>query len=157
MNAEIEGNPIEFLLIEDDPDDVWETRRMLSDYKIGNRLHVVQDGEEALAFLHQSGDYSEAPRPDLILLDLNLPKRDGRELLGDINADESLKDIPVVVLTTSEAEEDILRARELNCHCYISKPVHIDQLMMIIRSLDGFSITIIKGTDIKGTGGVSEE
>lgn len=146
MSAKIEVSPIEILLIEDDPDDVWETRQMLSDYKISNRLHVVQDGEKALDYLHQRGEHSGAPRPDLIILDLNLPKRDGRELLGDINADESLRGIPVVVLTTSQAEEDILRARELNCHCYISKPVHIDQIMMIIRSLKGFSVTIVKET-----------
>ncbi len=148
MNAEIESTPIEFLLIEDDPDDVWETRRMLSDNKITNRLHVVRDGEEALAFLRRTGEFSHARRPDLILLDLNLPKRDGRELLGDISADQSLKDIPVVVLTTSQAEEDILRARDLNCHCYISKPVHIDQIMMIVKSLEGFSIAIMKGTGV---------
>ena len=152
MSPTMEGTAIEFLLIEDDPDDVWETRRMLSENKITNRLHVVQDGEEALAFLHRTGEFSDAPRPDLILLDLNLPKRDGRELLEDISVDQSLKDIPVVVLTTSQAEEDILRARELNCHCYISKPVHVDQIMMIIKSLKDFSITIMKGVD-----GVYEE
>ncbi|MBN2295585.1 MAG: response regulator [Pirellulales bacterium] len=145
MSSNVEGTPIEILLIEDDPDDVWETRRMLSDNKVTNQLHVVQDGEEALAFLHQTGKYSDAKPPDLILLDLNLPKRDGRELLSDINADESLKAIPVVVLTTSQAEEDILRARELNCHCYISKPIHIDQIIMILKSLDDYSITITKG------------
>ena len=120
MSPKIEGIPIEILLIEDDPDDVWETRHMLADNKVTNELHVVQDGEEALEFLHKTGKYADAPRPDLILLDLNLPKRDGRELLGDINGDVSLKGIPVVVLTTSQAEEDIVRARELNCHCYIS-------------------------------------
>lgn len=145
MSPKIEGTPIEILLIEDDPDDVWETRRMLSENKITNELHVVQDGEDALAFLHKTGEYADAPRPDLILLDLNLPKRDGRELLGDINGDESLKGIPVVVLTTSQAEEDIVQAKELNCHCYISKPVHIDQIIMILKSLDDFSITITKG------------
>ena len=148
MNAKIKGTPIEFLLIEDDPDDVWETRRVLGDSKISNRLHVVRDGEEALAFLRRTDGFSDAPRPDLILLDLNLPKRDGRELLADLNADQSLQDIPVVVLTTSEAEEDILRARELNCHCYISKPVHIDQIMMIVKSLEGFSIAILKDEDL---------
>lgn len=145
MSSGKEGTPIEILLIEDDPDDVWETRRMLSDNKVTNRLHVVHDGEEALAFLHQSGEFSGVPRPDLILLDLNLPKRDGREVLGDISTDQSLKDIPVVVLTTSQAEEDIVRARELNCHCYISKPLHIDQIIMVIKSLADFSISIMKG------------
>ena len=145
MNAKDEASPVEFLLIEDDPDDVWETRRMFSENKLANRLHVVNDGEEALAFLHRTGRFADAPRPDLILLDLNLPKRDGRELLGDINADESLEDIPVVVLTTSQAEEDIVRARDLNCHCYISKPVRVDHLLMLVKSIDGFSTAIMKG------------
>ena len=145
MNAKDEASPVEFLLIEDDPDDVWETRRMFSENKLANRLHVVNDGEEALAFLHRTGRFADAPRPDLILLDLNLPKRDGRELLGDINADESLGDIPVVVLTTSQAEEDIVRARDLNCHCYISKPVRVDHLLMLVKSIDGFSTAIMKG------------
>ena len=145
MNAKNEARPIEFLLIEDDPDDVWETRRMFSENKLANRLHVVNDGEDALAFLRRTGRFADAPRPDLILLDLNLPKRDGRELLGDINADESLEDIPVVVLTTSQAEEDIVHARDLNCHCYISKPVRVDHLLMLVKSIDGFSTAIMKG------------
>ena len=145
MNPKNEASPIEFLLIEDDPDDVWETRRTFSENKLANRLHVVNDGEDALAFLRRTGRFADAPRPDLILLDLNLPKRDGRELLGDINADESLEDIPVVVLTTSQAEEDIVHARDLNCHCYISKPVRVDHLLMLVKSIDGFSTAIMKG------------
>ena len=148
MNAKDEASPVEFLLIEDDPDDVWETRRMFSENKLANRLHVVNDGEEALAFLRRTGRFADAPRPDLILLDLNLPKRDGRELLGDINADESLEDIPVVVLTTSQAEEDIVHARDLNCHCYISKPVRMDHLLMLVKSIDGFSAAIMKGMEV---------
>lgn len=148
MSIENEASLIEFLLIEDDPDDVWETRHMFSEHKLANRLHVVNDGEKALAFLRRTGRFADAPRPDLILLDLNLPKRDGRELLGDINGDESLGDIPVVVLTTSQAEEDIVRARDLNCHCYISKPVRMDHLLMLVKSIDGFSTTIMKGMEL---------
>ncbi|NLE36460.1 MAG: response regulator [Pirellulaceae bacterium] len=145
------GRPVDLLLIEDDPDDVWETQQTLNEAKVTNNLHVAVDGEEALAFLRRDGRYSEAPRPDLILLDLNLPKRDGREILADIQADESLSRIPVVVLTTSRAEEDIIRARELNCHSYISKPVRIDHLLMLVRSLDDFWVTITRhATDTPG-------
>ncbi|MBN2218166.1 MAG: response regulator [Pirellulales bacterium] len=144
MSSYLIGHPIELLLIEDDPDDVWETQQMLDESKVTNNLHVAVDGEEAMAFLRREGKYSEAPRPDLILLDLNLPKRDGRELLADIQADDSLAKIPVVVLTTSRAEEDILHARDLNCHCYLSKPVRIDHIMMLVRSLDDFWVTITR-------------
>jgi len=140
------GRSVELLLIEDDPDDVWETQQTLNEAKVTNNLHVVVDGQEALAFLRREGKYSEAPRPDLILLDLNLPKRDGREVLADIQADESLADIPVVVLTTSQAEDDIIQARDLNCHSYISKPVRIDHMLMLIRSLDDFWVTITRHT-----------
>ncbi|MBN1589108.1 MAG: response regulator [Pirellulales bacterium] len=140
------GRPVEFLLIEDDPDDVWETQQTLNEAKVTNNLHVAVDGEEALAFLRREGKYSEAPRPDLVFLDLNLPKRDGRELLGDIQSDASLATIPVVVLTTSQAEEDIIRARDLNCHSYISKPVRIDHILMLVRSLDDFWVTITRPT-----------
>ncbi|MBN1910610.1 MAG: response regulator [Pirellulales bacterium] len=138
------GRAVEFLLVEDDPDDVWVTQQTLNEAKITNNLHVASDGEQALAFLRREGAYSEAPRPDMILLDLNLPKRDGRELLGDLDKDEKLRDIPVVVLTTSQAEEDILRARDLNCHSYISKPVRLDHLLMLIQSLDDFWVTIVR-------------
>ena len=140
------GRPIELLLIEYDSDDVWETQQTLNEAKVTNNLHVVVDGEEALGFLRREGKYSQAPRPDLILLDLNLPRRDGREVLADIQADESLADIPVVVLTTSQAEEDIIHARELNCHSYISKPVRIDHMLMLVRSLDNFWVTITRHT-----------
>ncbi len=148
MDAKNEPRPIEILLIEDDPDDVWETHRMFSENKLANRLHVVNDGEEALLFLRRKGRFADAVRPDLILLDLNLPKRDGRELLADINADESLKDIPVVVLTTSQSEDDIIHARDFNCHCYISKPVRVDHLLMLVQSLEGFSTAIMKGLEL---------
>ena len=144
MSEEAQVRPIEILLIEDDPDDVWETRRLFDEHKLRNRLSVAQDGEEALEFLHRRGRFADAPRPDLILLDLNMPKRDGRELLADLKASNELRSIPVVVLTTSQAEDDILRAQELNCHCYISKPVRIDHLLMLVMSIDGFSISILK-------------
>ncbi|HLA83910.1 MAG TPA: response regulator [Thermoguttaceae bacterium] len=144
MNDRPIGCPVELLLIEDDPDDVWETQQMLNEAKVTNNLHVATDGEEAMAFLRREGKYTLAPRPDLILLDLNLPKRDGRELLADIQKDSSLAAIPVVVLTTSRAEEDILRARELNCHSYLSKPVRIDHILMLVRSLEEFWVTITR-------------
>jgi len=144
MNPLSIGKAVELLLVEDDPDDVWETQQTLNEAKIVNNLHVATDGEEALAFLRRQGKYSAAPRPDLILLDLNLPRRDGRELLADLGADPALRDIPVVVLTTSESEEDILRARDLNCHSYISKPVRVDHLLMLVRSLDAFWIAILR-------------
>lgn len=144
MNAEDAGRPVVFLLIEDDPDDVWHTQQMLKDNKVNNHLHVVKDGEEAISFLRREEPFADVPRPDLVLLDLNLPKKDGREVLADISADESLAKIPVVVLTTSKAEEDILRARDLNCHSYISKPVRLDHLLMLVRSLGDFWVTITK-------------
>ncbi|MBN2021772.1 MAG: response regulator [Pirellulales bacterium] len=137
---------VELLLIEDDPDDVWETQQTLNEAKITNNLHVATDGEEALAFLRHEGKYSEAPRPDLILLDLNLPKRDGRELLADLGKDPSFGGIPVVVLTTSQAEADILQARDLNCHSYITKPIRVEHFLMLVRSLDEFWISITRQT-----------
>ncbi|MCX7428633.1 MAG: response regulator [Planctomycetia bacterium] len=144
MKNAMPGRPVEFLLIEDDPDDVWETQQTLNEGKITNNLHVATDGEQAMAFLRREGKYADAPRPDLILLDLNLPKRDGREVLADIQADASLCDIPVVVLTMSHAEEDIIRARDLNCHSYISKPVRVDHIVMLVKSLDEFWVTIVR-------------
>lgn len=138
------ARPVEFLLIEDDPDDVWETQQTLNEGKITNNLHVASDGEQAMAFLRREGKYAAAPRPDLILLDLNLPKVDGREVLAEIQADPLLRDIPVVVLTTSRAEEDIIRARDLNCHSYISKPVRVDHIVMLVRSLEEFWVTIVR-------------
>lgn len=143
MNTPSAQRPIEMLLVEDDPDDVWETQQTLNDAKITNNLHVATDGEEAMAFLRREGKYAQAPRPDLIFLDLNMPRRDGRELLTDIQDNPALRDIPVVVVTTSRAEEDILRAKALNCHSYISKPIRIDHLVMLVKSLDEFWVTIM--------------
>lgn len=135
---------IVILLVEDNPGDVRLTAEALRQAKIANSLHVVEDGEEALAFLSQEHDYCGAPFPDLILLDLNLPKKDGRELLADIKADEKLKQIPVVVLTTSQAEEDVLRAYKLAANCYITKPVDFPQFMKVVRSIEEFWLTVVK-------------
>ena len=147
MLSQAMSRPIEILLVEDDPDDVWATQHVLVDNGITNHLLLARDGEEAMAMLHREGEYAETPRPDLILLDLNLPKKNGREVLADIMATPSLCEIPVVVLTTSQAEEDIIRACDLNCHSYISKPVRLDHFLMLVRSLDGFGLTIVVASE----------
>lgn len=136
--------PIEVLLVEDNPGDVRLTREALRDGKVANNLSVVPDGVEALAFLRRQGRYADAPRPDLILLDLNLPKKDGREVLQDIKADPVLQRIPVVVLTSSEAERDIAQAYALHANCYITKPVDLDQFITVVRSIEDFWFTIVK-------------
>jgi CheY-like chemotaxis protein len=135
---------IHVLLIEDDDGDVLMTREAFEHHKIRNHLHVVQDGEEALQFLHREGPYADAPRPGLILLDLNLPRRDGREVLAELKADPALRVIPVVVLTTSEAEEDILRSYSLHANAYVSKPVDFDRFIDVIRQIDDFFVTVVK-------------
>jgi two-component system, chemotaxis family, response regulator Rcp1 len=135
---------IELLLVEDNPGDVRLTVEALKDGKIGNTLHVVGDGIEAIDFLRKQGKYTEARRPDLILLDLNLPRKDGREVLAEIKADEHLRSIPVVVLTTSQAEEDILKVYNCNANCYIAKPVDFEQFIKVIRSIEDFWLTIVK-------------
>jgi CheY-like chemotaxis protein len=135
---------IDVLLIEDDDGDVLMTREAFEHHKIRNNLHVVQDGEEALQFLHREGPYADAPRPGLILLDLNLPRRDGREVLAELKADPQLRVIPVVVLTTSEAEEDILRSYSLHANAYVSKPVDFDRFIDVIRQIDDFFVTVVK-------------
>ncbi|MCK4736890.1 MAG: response regulator [Methanophagales archaeon] len=138
------GKAIELLLVEDNPGDVRLTQEALKDGKMNNNMHVTWDGVEALEFLHRVGKYAEAPRPDLILLDLNLPRKDGRDVLVEIKADENLKRIPVVVLTTSKAEEDIFKAYDLHANCYISKPVGLDQFVRVVRSIEEFWFTIVK-------------
>ena len=143
-NTGMNAKPIEILLVEDNPGDVRLTREALKSGKVWSNLHVVEDGEAALTFLRQQGSYTYAPRPDLILLDLNLPKKDGREVLSIIKADEHLKRIPVVVLTTSQAEEDILKAYNLNANCYITKPVDFDQFLKVVRVVEEFWLTIVK-------------
>jgi CheY-like chemotaxis protein len=120
------------------------TVEILKDAKVRNNLSRVADGVEALEFLRREGRYSQAPRPDLILLDLNLPRKDGREVLADIKADDNLRRIPVVVLTTSDAEEDILRAYNLNANCYITKPVDLDQFLRVVKTIEDFWLTIVK-------------
>ncbi|MBE9180319.1 response regulator [Oculatella sp. LEGE 06141] len=144
MNQTPIGRPIEILLVEDNPGDVRLTQEVLRDGRVHNHLSVVSDGVEALAFLLKQGKYASVPRPDLILLDLNLPRRDGREVLQQIKNHHALKRIPVVVLTTSQAEEDIAKAYELHGNCYISKPVDLNQFIRVIRSIEEFWLTIVK-------------
>lgn len=151
MNVSVSGAPIEMLLVEDNPDDVDLTIEALEDAKIANRLHVVSDGVAALAFLHRKGGYVRAPRPDLILLDLNLPKKSGREVLAEIKNDPKLRCIPVVVLTTSSADEDILRAYDLHANCYITKPVDFEQFSRVIHAIEDFWLTVVK---LPRTGGI---
>lgn len=135
--------PIQILLVEDNPGDVRLTVEALKDAKVYNKLHVVEDGVLALEFLHQRGAYQDAPRPDLVLLDLNLPRKNGREVLADIKTDDRLKTIPVVILTTSQAEEDVLKAYSLHANCYITKPVDFIQFTNIVRTIEEFWLTIV--------------
>jgi CheY-like chemotaxis protein len=139
-----QGNPVEILLVEDNPADVRLTIEGLKEGKVKNNLSVVENGVEALAFLRKQGKYADAVRPDLVLLDLNMPKKDGREVLAEIKADEQLRHIPVVVLTTSKAEQDILKAYSLHANCYITKPVDLDQFISIVESIEDFWFTIVK-------------
>jgi two-component system response regulator len=143
-NTEINAKPVEVLLVEDNPGDVRLTREALKDSKVLNKLHVVEDGEAALAFLRQEGAYANAPRPDLILLDLNMPRKDGREVLSIIKADENLKQIPVVILTTSDSEEDILKSYNLNANCYVTKPVDFEKFITVVKEIEEFWLTIVK-------------
>ncbi|MEU3186777.1 response regulator [Streptomyces sp. NPDC006923] len=135
---------IEVLLVEDDAGDELMTREAFADNKIRNTLHVVRDGEEALDFLYQRGAHGGAPRPDLILLDLNLPKYDGRQVLEQVKTDPELSLIPVVVLTTSSAEEDILRSYKLHANAYVTKPVDLDQFIAAVRQIDEFFVTVVR-------------
>ncbi|CAD5919090.1 MULTISPECIES: response regulator [Streptomyces] len=142
MNSPVQ--PIEVLLVEDDPGDELMTREAFEDNKIRNTLHVVRDGQEALDFLYRRGEYPDAPRPDLVLLDLNLPKYDGRQVLEQIKGDPELSLIPVVVLTTSSAEEDILRSYKLHANAYVTKPVDLDQFIAAVRQIDEFFVTVVR-------------
>jgi two-component system response regulator len=144
MPRRLIGQPIEILLVEDSPADVDLTKEALDDAKVVNNLNVVEDGVEALRFLRREGEYADAPHPDLILLDLNLPKKDGREVLQEIKADEVLRRVPVVILTTSEAEQDILRSYDLHANCYVTKPVDLDQFVRVVKSIEDFWLTIVK-------------
>ncbi|MEV6520390.1 response regulator [Longispora sp. NPDC051575] len=136
--------PIIVLLVEDDPGDELMTREAFEENKVKNDLFVARDGEEALDFLYQRGEHTGAPRPDLILLDLNLPKYDGREVLAQIKADEDLSTIPVVVLTTSQAEEDVLRTYRLHANAYVNKPVDFTRFIEVVRQIDDFFVTVVK-------------
>ena len=136
--------PIEILLVEDNPGDVDLTREALEGGKLRNNLHVVSDGEEAMAFLRKEGKHAGAPRPGLVLLDLNLPKKNGREVLAEIKADDHLKRIPVVVLTTSQAEEDIFKSYNLHANCYITKPIDLNQFIKVVQSIEEFWFTIVE-------------
>jgi two-component system response regulator len=143
MSEQPTSHPFEILLVEDNPGDVRLTREALKDAKVWNNLHVVEDGVAAMDFLHRRGQYSEAPRPDLILLDLNLPKKDGREILAAIKSEDALKRIPIVVLTTSQAEEDVARVYNLNANCFITKPVDFEQFSKIVLAIEQFWFTVV--------------
>jgi len=144
MSDAVRGQPVEILLVEDNAGDVELAREGLRECKISNNLHVVGDGVEASAFLNRRGPYVSQPRPDLIILDLNLPKRDGRELLREIKEDSDLRRIPVVILTTSAAEEDIVRSYSLHANCYVTKPLGIEQFLAVVRSIESFWFSIVK-------------
>lgn len=137
-------NSIEILLVEDNPADVRLTMEALKEEKLRNNLHVVKDGVEAMAFLRREAEFAKAVRPDLILLDLNLPKKDGRQVLKEVKEDENLKAIPVVVLTVSQAEEDVLKSYNLHANCYISKPIDLNQFSKVVKSIQDFWLTIVK-------------
>ena len=137
------GEPVEILLVEDNPGDYRLTKEALKEGKVYNNLYWVKDGVEAIEFLKQRGAHASAPRPDIILLDLNLPKKDGREVLSEIKGDDNLRAIPVVILTTSKAEEDVLRSYDLHANCYVTKPVDLDKFIVVVQSIDRFWLTVV--------------
>jgi two-component system, chemotaxis family, response regulator Rcp1 len=143
MSTTEPARPIEILLVEDNPGDARLTKETLKDSKLLNSMSVVSDGVEAMAFLRREGPYAAAARPDLILLDLNLPRKDGREVLAEIKTDEQLRRIPVVVLTTSSAEQDILRTYDLHANCYITKPINLAQFSSVVKAIETFWFTIV--------------
>ena len=144
MNSENMFKGVEILLVEDNPGDVRLTRESFKESKIHNNLYVVEDGVEAMAFLRREGQYTNAVRPDLILLDLNLPKRDGREVLAEIKDDPGLKRIPVVILTSSNSEEDIIKTYDLHANCYITKPINLEQFAKVVKSIKEFWLSMVK-------------
>jgi len=144
MTPKPAGRPIEVLLVEDDPGDVLLIREAFEYNKVQNHISVVNDGEQALAFLRNEGQYADARRPDLVLLDLNLPRKDGREVLAEVKADDRLRTIPIVVLTTSEAEEDVLRSYELHANAYVTKPVDFERFVAIVRQIDDFFVSVVR-------------
>jgi CheY-like chemotaxis protein len=144
MSPEPTASPIEILMVEDNPGDVRLTVEALRDGKVRNNLHVAVDGVEALEFLRRTGRFADAPRPDMILLDLNLPRKDGREVLAEIKDDPDLRRIPIVVLTTSRAESDVLRSYDLHANCYVTKPVDVDAFFAVVRSIDSFWLAVVR-------------
>jgi len=144
MSNKINGKSVEILLVEDNPGDVRLTQEALKDSKLKNNLYVVNDGLEALSFLHREGKYANAVRPDIIFLDLNLPKKNGRDVLVEIKEDPELKRIPVVILTTSTAEEDIIRTYNSHANCYITKPIDFEQFITVVKKIEDFWFTIVK-------------
>ena len=144
MSEEKYGKSIEILLVEDNAGDARLAKEALIESKLQNSLHCVSDGEEAMAFLRRERKFSNSPHPDLIILDLNLPKKDGREVLAEIKSDEKLKRIPVVILTVSSAEEDILKSYDLHANCYITKPIDLEQFIKVVRSIEDFWLSIVK-------------
>jgi CheY-like chemotaxis protein len=138
-----EARPIEILLVEDNPGDMRLTKEALKEGKVYNNLHWVKDGVDALEFLRREGKHAQAPRPDIILLDLNLPKKDGREVLSVVKNDDQLKHIPVVVLTTSKAEEDVVRSYNLHANCYVTKPVDLEKFISVVHAIDRFWLTVV--------------
>ena len=144
LSQPLVGRQIDVLLVEDDPGDVLMTQEAFEDYKVKNQLHVATDGVEAMAFLRREGKNADAPRPDLVLLDLNLPRMDGREVLHEIKSDPELASIPVVILTTSEAEEDVLRSYSLHANAYVTKPVDFERFIQVVRKIDDFFVTVVR-------------
>ena len=144
MNNRDNGKPIVILLVEDNPGDVRLIQEVLKEAKVKNDLHVVYDGGDALAFLRREGKYKDVPRPDMILLDLNLPKKSGHEVLADIKADENLKQIPVVILTVSKNDEDIIKSYNLHENCFITKPMDLNQFLNVVKAIEDFWFTIVK-------------
>ena len=142
--SQIQPREVEVLLVEDDPGDVVLVKEAFKDFKLRNNLHCVSDGEEALRFLRGEGEHAGAPRPDLVLLDLNLPRMDGREVLRAVKGDEALRSIPIVVLTTSEAEEDVLRSYDLHANAYVTKPVDFERFIEVVRQIDEFFVSVVR-------------
>jgi two-component system, chemotaxis family, response regulator Rcp1 len=143
MSDKAPAVPVEILLVEDNPADVRLTREALKEGKVYNNLHWAKDGVEALEFLRRQGKHAGAPRPDIVLLDLNLPKKDGRQVLQEIKNDDNLKRIPVVILTTSKAEEDVLKSYNLHANCYVAKPVDLEKFIIVVKSIDMFWLTVV--------------
>jgi CheY-like chemotaxis protein len=144
MTPKTPPKPIDVLLVEDDPGDVLLIREAFDDNKVHNTLNVVSDGEQALAYLRREGEHAGASRPDLVLLDLNLPRKDGREVLAEVKQDPELRTIPIVVLTTSEAEEDVLKSYQLHANAYVTKPVDFERFVSIVRQIDDFFVSVVR-------------